>query len=239
LFTFNPFVQPKFSGDVVADAVPQIDAANRGCLDTTCIASRSFHPDLYTKSRFSHAAPVDIQTITPTQWTIEVSVKAKSLSGAVQTFVGRDGCDRPSSKSGGWISPRLAFRITESNRFAIRFADCDNRFHEAIAEQLPLEMGRWYNLAATSDGRTLRLFVDLRDGQGYRLQAQTALPKTGSSALDRGTGDAEWSIGRGRNPDNGTPDEFFEGWIDEVRISDLALEPAEFLFAPQRQDRHR
>ena len=231
LFTFNPSVQPKFSGDVATDAVPQTGAANRGCLDTTCGVSRSFHPDLYTKSRFSHAAPVDIQTITPTQWTVEVSVKAKSLSGAVQTFIGRDGCDRPSSKGGGWIAPRLAFRITKSNRFAIRFADCDNRFHEAIAEQLPLEMGRWYNLAATSDGRTLRLFVDLRDGQGYRLQAQTALPKTGSLALDRGTGDAEWSIARGRNPVNGTPGEFFEGWIDEVRISDMALEPAQFLFA--------
>ena len=102
----------------------------------------------------------------------------------MQTFVGRDGCDRPDSAAPGWISPRLAFQINESGRFAIRFVDCQQRTHEAVAEKLPVQSGRWYHLAASSDGRALRLYVDRGDGRGYQLQAETSLPKTGSVALD-------------------------------------------------------
>ena len=234
LFAWNPKLPPRISGEVQSGAVPQTGAANRGCLDTTELQSRPGmspnHSDLYTKSRFSHAAPLDAQASAPAQWTIEVSVKAKSLGGTLQTFVGRDGCDRYSSEGPGWIPPRLAFQITKGSRFAIRFVDCDNRAHEAVGDKMPLEAGHWYNLAATSDGRTLRLYVDAIDGKGYGLQAQTALPNTGSTALGSGSNDAEWSIGRGRDQATGKPGEWFEGWIDEVRISDLALDPREFLF---------
>ena len=235
LFAWNPELPPRISGEAQSGAVPQTGAANRGCLDTTELQPRPGmspnHSDLYTKSRFSHAAPLDAQAIAPAQWTIEVSVKAKSLGGALQTFVGRDGCDRYSSEGPGWIPPRLAFQITKGNRFAIRFVDCDNRTHEAVGDKLPLEAGHWYNLAATNDGRTLRLYVDAIDGKGYGLQAQIDLPNTGSTALGSGSNDAEWSIGRGRDQTTGKPGEWFEGWIDEVRISDEALEPSEFLFA--------
>ena len=85
----------------------------------------------------------------------------------------------------------------------------------------------------------MRLYVDRNDGQGYRLQAQTALPKTGSTALGCGRNDAEWSIGRGRDQATGGPGEYFEGWIDEVRISDVAREPAEFLFAPKQKGQQK
>ena len=191
---------------------------------------------------------MDIQTIAPTQWTIEVSVKARSLEGPVgvamygkeQTFVGRDGCRQSvSPQSRAWLSPRLAFQITAAHRFAMSFADPQNRFHQAVAEQLSLEAGHWYNLAATSDGRTLRLYIDSSDGRGYRLQAETALPKTGSTALACGSSDAEWSVGRGRDRVLGGPGEFFDGWIDEVRISDVAREPAEFLFTPREQGKEK
>jgi hypothetical protein len=32
--------------------------------------------------------------------------------------------------------------------------------------------------------------------------------------------------------------EWFQGWIDEVRICDVALDPEEFLFAPRSQEKH-
>ena len=156
----------------------------------------------------------------------------QDLGGQVQTFFGRDG------DYSNWprkVPPRLAFQITAANRFAIRFADCQNRFHEAVADELPLETVHWYNLAATSDGQTLRLYVDLNAGQGYRLQAQTTLPKTGSTALGCGANAPEWSIGRGWNSKTCRTGEYFEGWIDEVRISDVAREPSEFLFSSRDQ----
>jgi hypothetical protein len=239
LFVYqSPYQQPRIIGDVPAGAVPQSGAANRGCLENSIPPSHQGHSDLYTKSQFSHAAPLDIQTIAPAQWAIEASVKAKSLLGAVQTFIGRDGCRQSvSPKSPDWISPRLVFQITAGNRFAISFIDGHQRFHQAIAEQLSLSAGHWYNVAATSDGRTLRLYVDTGDGQGYRLQAETALPKTGSTALGIGISDAEWSVGRGRDRVLGGPGEYFNGWIDEVRISDIARGPSEFLFTPKDQSK--
>ena len=249
LFVYeSPYQQPRIIGDVPAGAVPQSGAANRGCLENSIPPSHPGHSDLYTRSQFSHAAPLDIQTIAPAQWTIEVSVKARSLDspagvaiyGKEQTFVGRDGCRQsvlPQTRD--WLSPRLAFEITADYRFAISFADPQNRFHQAAAEQLAIEPGRWYNLAATSDGRTLRLYADVNDGQGYRLQAETALPTTGSTALACGSSDGEWSIGRGRDRVLGGPGQFFNGWIDEVRISDIARDPAEFLFTPRNQTKEK
>ncbi len=230
LFTYHSSAQLVISGDVPAGTVPQTGAENRGCVENTIYRGDSARTDLYTKSRFSHAAPLDIQQITPAQWTIEVSVNSTSLRGKVQTFVGRDGCDHDPSRGPTLPPARLAFQITVGNRFAIRFVDCDNRVHQAIAEQLPLGTRRWYNLAATSDGQTLRLYADLNDGQGYLLQAESALPKTGSTALSRGNSDAQWSVGRGCDRATGWPGEYFEGRIDEVRISDIARDPSEFLF---------
>jgi hypothetical protein len=105
--------------------------------------------------------------------------------------------------------------------------------HEAIAARLSLEEGRWYHLAATSDGQDLKLFVDRQDGRGYQLQAAAGLPRTGRTALGKSSDDASWSIGRGLGP-GGMPGEWLQGWIDEVRISDTARQPDEFLFALPR-----
>ena len=96
--------------------------------------------------------------------------------------------------------------------------------------------GRWYHLAASSDGRTLRLYVDALDGRGYVQRAAKELPATGSTALGKGEDDAEWTIGRAGNAGNPTDWLRFRGWIDEVRICDTALAPAEFLFAPNGKD---
>ncbi len=47
--------------------------------------------------------------------------------------------------------------------------------------------------------------------------------------------DYAWSIGRGvfGGIDSGTPNNWFNGYIDEVRLSNTALSPSEFLFASQ------
>jgi hypothetical protein len=42
--------------------------------------------------------------------------------------------------------------------------------------------------------------------------------------------DRQWTIGRGEF--EGTPADFFDGIIDEVRITNMPLEPSQFLFAP-------
>jgi hypothetical protein len=235
LFAYSPATQPRFSGEVSATTVPQTSAANRGCLDNTApfgpgVTSR----DVSTHSQFSHASPLDIQRVTPAYWTIEASVRPLRLGRGVQTFIGRDGNPHYHVDKQHWAPrpSRLAFQITAEDRLAIRFIDVAERAHAAVAEDLSLQPDHWYHLAATSDGRTLRLYVDALDGRGYQLRAVASLPGDGATALGKGNDDCEWSLGRGKA--DGVPAEWFQGWIDEVRISDVALAPSDFLFAPRR-----
>lgn len=226
LFTFGPLSQPRFSGDVPAASVPQTAAANRGCLDTSePLEAHGMTRDVYTRSQFSHASPLDVQRITPAQWTVEASVKPVRLHHGVQTFVVRDGAG-PDNRAN--VAPRLAFRINAEDHFAVGFRDGDGRLHEAVAANMAIQENHWYHTAATSDGRNLRLYVDALDGRGYQLRAATSLPRSGSTALGKGDDAAEWSIGRGKAA--GQPAEWFQGLIDEVRICDVALGPGEFLF---------
>ena len=231
LYTYIPESRPTFSDRVPAAAVPQTGCFNRSCLDTYSVPSyRGYGRDVYTHSEFSHAAPIDIQKITPREWTIEASVWPHGVKGEgfPQTFVGRDATYATLMLEG---PPRLALQINAQQRFAIRFADVRGRFHEAVAEKVPVKLEHWYHVAAASDGRWLRLYIDCLDGRGYQLCVSAALPNDDRTALGKGDDTAEWTVGRGHV--GKMPGKWFRGLIDEVRISDVARQPGEFLFAPQ------
>ncbi len=221
LFTYSAASRPRFSGDVPPGAVLQSGAANRGCLDNTVPPVEDAPTrDLYTRSLISHAAPIDIQKVKLQQWTVEASVKAKVLNVGSQTFVGRD----------GGKNAVMAFKINPQDHFEIYFSDVKYHSHKAVTKWR-VRRNQWYHLAAVSDGKTLRLYVDAHDGRGYQLCSSSNLqPERGSTVLGPSNPNAEWSVGRGRL--NRLTCEWFQGWIDEVRICDVALPPGEFLFAP-------
>ncbi len=235
LYTYIPESRPTFSDRVPAVAVPQSGCYNRSCLDTYSQPSYAgFGRDVYTHSEFSHASPADIQKMTPRQWTIEASIWPHGFKGESfpQTFIGRDATYAPNTLED---PPRLALQIDAQQRFAIRYADVQGRFHEAVAEEFPVQFDHWQHLAAVSDGRWLRLYIDCLDGRGYQLCASTALPNDGDTALGKGDDAAEWTIGRGHV--GKLPGEWFQGLIDEVRISDVALKPEELLFSRPAEKR--
>src|SRR5262249_10777332 len=142
-------------------------------------------------------------------------------------FVGRDGAEAHVN-----TPPRLTFQITTDGHVALRFIDVDNRSHEVVSDDFTITPGRWYHTAAVSDGRQLRLYANALDGRGYQLVGHADLSDDGSTALGCGGPETEWTIGRGK-AHNGLPGEWFKGWIDEVRICDVALDPSAFLFAPR------
>jgi hypothetical protein len=245
LYTWSKGTEPRFSGDVPARMVTGTGELNAASLDNSEPPSGG-HPtrDLFTRSDWSHPSPVDLQAITPTKWTIEASVRPAKLRGENQTFVVRDGTHACAADP---KLPPFAMFISPQRHFAARFCDVDQRIHLATCLDLTVEENRWYHVAASSDGEQLKLYVDVLDGNGYRLRSATSLPKTGSTALVRGIWPANappqlgfpsiWSVGRGFY--DGQVQDWFQGWIDEVRICDVALAPADFLFAKRPEKSNR
>lgn len=95
-----------------------------------------------------------------------------------------------------------------------------------------MEAGRWYYVAVVNDGSSVKMYLDSNDGSGYQLQDDSAAV---DGALYQG-GDANdwdktWSVGRGWF--DGHVADWFNGDIDEVRLSNKALAPWEFLFSRQ------
>lgn len=84
-----------------------------------------------------------------------------------------------------------------------------------------LVVGQWYSLVGTWDGSLLRFFVD-GELKGQAAAVGTiAYPNSNPVVIgadNEDTGNLEW---------------FFPGWIDEVRISDTALAPSQFLMVPE------
>lgn len=101
----------------------------------------------------------------------------------------------------------------------------------------PLVSNNWYYAAVVNDGSTLSLYLDSNDGNGYQLQSSTIV----SGAMYMGDPNnpdpeyvwpdwsAGWSVGRGYFAG---ANDYFDGTIDEVRITNSALDPEDFLFAP-------
>ena len=93
--------------------------------------------------------------------------------------------------------------------------------------------GQWYYVAAVATDTELSLYLDSNDGQGYLLQGTTALD---GGALYQGddplnpSWDNSWSVGRGQF--GGGAADWFDGQIDEVRLTNAPLSPSQFLFAP-------
>ncbi len=106
-----------------------------------------------------------------------------------------------------------------------------------IVSNNPLVTDQWYYFAVVSDGSTVELWLDSNDGMGYLLQGT---PNPISGALYQGpdpnnpSWDNSWVVGRAQF--GGGVADFFDGRIDEVRISNTALSPAQFLFAPPGEE---
>jgi hypothetical protein len=108
---------------------------------------------------------------------------------------------------------------------------------KSINSGAALQLGEWYYAAVVNDGTTLSLYLDENDGNGYELEG--SIPVNG--ALYQGPNynnadwDKAWSIGKGvygysSQFENGIPADFFNGLIDEIRLTNEALAVEDFLF---------
>jgi hypothetical protein len=151
-----------------------------------------------------------IDTFSFGQWTVEASIRPVEL-GRRQTIVGEDG--KPTEAA----SAPLQLELREDNRIAIVAIDSGGKVR-TLASREPVEKGRWYHVAAMSDGSKMRLY--LVEGNRCHLQGSTDF----SGALIHHVG--TWTVGRGFHAGKIALDA--RALIDEVRISSIAL-PLELL----------
>lgn len=190
--------------------VPQTHAAN-----TFCLQSTGDVPGMWTND------PA-LDTWKPTTWSVEAWAYCTSINNW-RVVVGRDGDDIAGDQP--------AFRIMFTNANAVRASFCDmsNTHHELNTTDQFVVGNRWYHLAATSDGTNFILYVDGVEVARKLLNSTDVRLSDGSNGRAAG-GDwhqGAWTVFRGMW--NGGHTDRWYGYIDEVRISDTALMPAEFL----------
>ena len=221
-----------YRSDVPFSTVPQTGAANNYSVQNT-----GGSPAMFTGSDA-------MRTVTPAAWTIEVLFQPES--GGYRTLVGRD--SEGSVTTGNLDLAALYLQIQPDDSLAIKFSDVSGYWHEVISAPNLVQgfvfpdsaAGQWQAAVAVSDGSTLSLYYrNIEAGGDLQLLGQTDLTLSGSpdTSLTAGLGSGgdwtagNWSVGRGLY--NGGHGDRAYGFIDEVRISDSALSPSQFLITPE------
>ena len=217
----------QYRSDVPFSTVPQTGAANNFSVKNT-----GGGPAMWTDSSA-------LQTWSPAAWTIEMSFKPQS--GGYRTIVGRDSQGAATDNAD---LAALYFQIQDDSSLAIKFADVQGYWHQAISAANTISgfdfntdpdgtLGTWYSAAAVSDGNTLSLYLD--SGSGYQLLASDdmTLSTSTDTALTPGQGSGgDWTAGNftvGRGLYAGGHGDRAYGFIDEVRLTDGALTTDQFL----------
>lgn len=95
-----------------------------------------------------------------------------------------------------------------------------------LSSKNAIEPGIWYSVAVVNNGEQLELYLKSENDGEYELQAITSVK---GGMIDSS---ANWAIGRGMS--NGELVDPFYGLVDEIRISDVALSPDDFLSGTDR-----
>jgi hypothetical protein len=203
--TFADFSAPQYVADVPFAAVPQTGAANHLAL--------SFWPnrDLYTAGK-------PINTHAFSAWTLEATFKPNSVT-AYQVIVAKDG------NPIGFAPPIFLKILAHNQHLELGLVDGAGQFRSLLS-QAPLQVGQWYSVAGTATATEMSLWMKGPGDSAYVLQG--TIPISGAFYTVQ---DVAWVVGRGMW--NGNITDWFDGVIDEVRISDHVLNPSEFLAVPE------
>ncbi|MDX2082004.1 MAG: LamG-like jellyroll fold domain-containing protein [Terrimicrobiaceae bacterium] len=144
-------------------------------------------------------------------FTIEASFR--STGTGWRTFLGRDG----ENPGGG----RLFYQQRGDNgNLQFAFLDASNTFRAIDSGINVANTSTWFNTAVVSSGSTVTLYIQDSLDDSWDVVGTTA---TSGGLFNV---DATWAVGRGWF--NG-PNDFWAGQVDEIRISDSALSPSQFL----------
>lgn len=153
------------------------------------------------------------------QFTIEAFVYP-TVTGQFDTFIGRDDYG---DKGGN--GPEALFYLqqrADTGQFAVIAVPEAGGTRAQIDSLAPVVADQWYHLAAVGDGTNLMFYIN--------GELQGSAPLAGGLFSPSDANGTDWTIGRGFYDD--AVGDWIEGNIDEVRFSDTALDPSQFLNAP-------
>jgi hypothetical protein len=227
------------SGYAYRSDVPFARLPVDGTTNRFSVRNTGSFPALFTAPTSAGVTGINLRTVRPLRFTIEASYKPENTGGH-RTIVGRDARNVATSDAN---RAALYLQVRPDDSVGLTFSDISGFTHSAFSPPGAIygfnfaanpegTNAPWYHLAAVSDGSILKIYVD------NRLVASADLAASGSPdrALATGTTSGAdwvagaWSVGRGLYAGGHTDRAF--GFIDEVRISDDALAPDQFLAAP-------
>ena len=207
---------PTYTAQVPAAAMPGTGAQNLVSLYFDGVAK-----DIY--SDIKH-----INNPIATAFTLEASFNADLIGDGIWRAVASK-----ESLSDDFSSdaPPLALKVRgDTNHLMIEIRDQSNNLLSVDSID-PIQAGVWYHAAVVADTQ-LKLYLKKQGDPDYVLQASIPIPGTGPlwQGTDPAKGyDTVWNIGKGMWAraigDN------WMGFIDEVRLSNEALAPEQFLWA--------
>ena len=220
LRTYAGFTNPTYRSNVPFPVVPRTGQANNLSLD--------FNPN---EDLYSDGAPINNRQFN--QFTIEASVRFDDVDGW-QTFLGKDGFQFPNGDANlASMYFQLANDAANQDKVAFKVHQADGTFVDLYTQQTVVP-GQWYSFAAIlsndgtagdADDQTLSLYQYDPASNSYLLQEQENF--RGAMANQ----DRTWTVGRGMYANN--PGDWFDGQIDEIRISDVALPTSQLLAVPE------
>ena len=191
---------PVYRGDVPVATLAQTGASNARSLQF------DGSDDIYC------ALGGPLQTLALNDFTVETYVKFSSLTGT-QTMVGRDN----GATHGGPLSLFYLQKANSGNWFKATLITNTNARLDLVGSVAALA-NTWYHVALVGNATagTLSLYVN-----GASVGSMAGY--SGLYHLDTST----WTLGRGQY--NGANTDFVKGYLDEVRFSNAALTPDQFL----------
>lgn len=209
-----------FAGEGYRSNVPMGQVPQTGVVNQFSLQSTGDVPGMWTDA-------AAIRDWAPTTWTVEAWVYNTSMNNW-RVAVGRDG-DDIGTATGHPDDPTFRIMFTNANAVRCSFFDMAGNYYEMNTINNYVAGNRWYHLAAVCNGTTAYLYVDGVEVNSVPLFATDPRLSNGSTG-QASAGDwtaGNWTVFRGMW--NGGHSDRWYGYIDEVRISDTALTPAEFL----------
>lgn len=166
----------------------------------------------------------------PQSWTIECSVLLNN-SGGWRGIIGRRGTSHGIAESDFYIQKEGDGTLHPDDHFRLNFRTAAGEQVLLDATNIVVQADQWYGVAAVSDGTNAYLYVDTNDGNGYQLSGSYAYTNSVVAENILTASAHDWIFGVGWW--NGNLADGLDGRMDNVRFSDEALMPGEFILVPQ------